>query len=90
VTPSLLHTADTDDNPPLWQAIEHHSEVEVIELLTSLWPGAIVAVANGESLGQRFQDLPAENRVSNYDEINDLLCDTASLASSSCAAPPTL
>ena len=66
-TPDFLRIADADDKTPLWLAIEHHGDEEVIKLLISRHPPALVAVVGGEDIWEWFQSLmPAENRFSDY------------------------
>ena len=69
-TPGLLRIADADGKPPQWLVIARCNDVDVIQLLNILWPGALFAVANGELIVAFVQSLAGD-----YDEIDDLVCD---------------
>ena len=72
-TPSVLRLVDANGKPPLWQALEHHDDIEVIQLLISRHPEALVSVVGGLCIVHFFDGLPAENCLSNHDEIIDLM-----------------
>ena len=48
---------------------------KVIKLVISRHPPGLESVVGGKSIGQSFQDLPAENRSSNFAEVHNLLVD---------------
>jgi len=73
-TPSVLRIADSDDKRALHWALELHEDPEVMELLVSSDPTALLAVLGGKAIWSWFENyLHAENRFSNHDEILDLL-----------------
>jgi len=74
-TPSVLCIADADGKRALHWAVKHHNDPEVIALVISRHPPALVAVVGGEHVVTFFRDLPVENRFSNHDEVGQLLCD---------------
>ena len=72
-TPSVLCIADVDGKRALHWALEHHDDPEVIKLVISRLPPALVTVVGDVRIWEFFKDLPAENRSSNDVEIHGLL-----------------
>ena len=72
-TPSVLRIKDADGERSLHWALEHHDDPEVIKLVISRLPPALVTVVGDVRIWEFFKDLPAENRSSNDVEIHGLL-----------------
>jgi len=70
-TPSVLGITKY----PLRLAVEHHDDPEVVKLLISRDPGALISVVCGKGIISHFRNMSAENRFSNHAEIKDLLID---------------
>jgi len=96
-TPSVLRTTDADGKRALHWALALQEDREVIKLVISLDPTALVSVVGSDGVYPFFRRLPIEKRFSNRDEVSRklLYCYAAYkqhlfLNSSSCAAHPTL
>jgi len=72
-TPNVLRIADADGKRALCWALEHHNDPEVIMLVISRDPEALVSVVGGVRVWEWFNSMSAENRFSNHADIHRLL-----------------